>query len=270
MPTFLFWNIQKKPLALRVARIVAAYGVDVVLLAECEEGVGDFTRALNARTPEPFRPKSQTVCGLRAWFKHDLSSWVAVQVGERWLTFRHTTPPETHLLVGHLPSRFHTDEHDQRLVVRSLAADIRGLEDRRGHLRTVVVGDFNMNPFDAGVTAFDELHAVMCRTVAGREVRTVRGKEDRLFYNPMWGLFGDRTPGPPGTYYRSRGGVVNYYWHLYDQVLLRPAIADALTDLRILDTDGEESLVTADGLPDQRSASDHLPILFRLNFSEVS
>lgn len=38
-------------------------------------------------------------------------------------------------------------------------------------------------------------------------------------------------------------------------------------DLSILTTDGVESFLTASGIPDQRSGSDHLPILFRLDFS---
>ncbi len=87
------------------------------------------------------------------------------------------------------------------------------------------------------------------------------GRPYRFFSNPMWGCFGDRTPGPPGTYYYPRGS----YGHLFDQVLLRPALMDALTELRILEDDGVESLLTDRKRPRASQASDHLPILFRLN-----
>lgn len=40
---------------------------------------------------------------------------------------------------------------------------------------------------------------------------------------------------------------------------------DGLEDLRILDHDGVESLLTKNGLPDSENGSDHLPILFRLS-----
>jgi hypothetical protein len=40
---------------------------------------------------------------------------------------------------------------------------------------------------------------------------------------------------------------------------------DALEELRILDTDGTSSLLSANGLPDGVDGSDHLPLLFRLS-----
>jgi hypothetical protein len=108
----------------------------------------------------------------------------------------------------------------------------------------------------------------MTRALAARERRTVRGHDYRMLYNPMWGLFGDRpSAGPPGTYYRSSTGTVNYFWNMYDQVLLRPAVAGAQAELRILDTDGTDTLLTPRGLPDQAAGSDHLPLLFRLTFA---
>jgi hypothetical protein len=59
---------------------------------------------------------------------------------------------------------------------------------------------------------------------------------------------------------------LNYFWAIYDQVLLRPSLAPALTEVSILDHDGQESLLTANGLPDIANASDHLPLLVRLRF----
>ncbi len=80
----------------------------------------------------------------------------------------------------------------------------------------------------------------------------------------MWGLFGDRTPGPAGTYYHAASGL-SHYWHMFDQVLLRPDLMDSLAEVRILDSDGQESLLTDAGNPRSSTASDHLPLLVRLN-----
>ena len=49
-----------------------------------------------------------------------------------------------------------------------------------------------------------------------------------FFYNPMWSKFGDAGPAPPGTYFRNKGEDVNYFWHMFDQVLVRPALLDSL------------------------------------------
>jgi hypothetical protein len=56
----------------------------------------------------------------------------------------------------------------------------------------VLVGDFNMNPFQEGVVAANGLNAVMARRVAARRrTRVVQEREYPFFYNPMWGHFGD-------------------------------------------------------------------------------
>jgi hypothetical protein len=52
---------------------------------------------------------------------------------------------------------------------------------------------------------------------------------------------------------------------MFDQVLLRPSLMDSLAELRILDSDGQGPLVTERGRPRSSTASDHLPILFRLD-----
>ena len=72
-----------------------------------------------------------------------------------------------------------------------------------------------------------------------------------------------------GSFYRSAGEAVNYHWNIYDQVLLRPAVMDALEEVRILDHDGTETLLTTNGIPDTVTGSDHLPVYFRLNWDRI-
>ncbi len=87
-----------------------------------------------------------------------------------------------------------------------------------------------------------------------------------MFYNPMWGLFGDNTPGPAGSYYYRSSTQRVFFWNIFDQVLVRPELVPSFNvgSLAILSSDGSKSLLTNDDLPDTTSASDHLPILFRV------
>jgi hypothetical protein len=171
------------------------------------------------------------------------------------------------LVVTHFPSKLYWSGESQSQECTRLAEAVHRREGRLGHSRTVLVGDLNMNPFEAGVVSCQGLHATMARQVAQRQDRTVRGQDYPFFYNPMWGHFGDALDGPPGTYYDARGEAVCYFWNVFDQVLIRPALLDAfqMDTLKILDSDGAESLLTARGLPDQSAASDHLPIVFGLD-----
>ncbi len=125
-----------------------------------------------------------------------------------------------------------------------------------------------MNPFEAGMIAANGLHAVMSRQVASRIARTVQGREHLFFYNPMWGQMGDRASTTAGSYFFDAAELVNYFWNVFDQVLMRPQLAERFdpASLRIVTSVGSRSLVGADGRPNVDSFSDHLPVVFSLHF----
>ncbi len=171
------------------------------------------------------------------------------------------------LLAGvHLPSKSGgAKDTDQASIAREVVEELNDVEDRHNHRSTVVVGDFNMHPYDAGMTSVTSFHGLMTKDLAGLPDRLHRRQPRRRFYNPMWGLFGDRTPGPSGSYYWRASVLHNPYWGMLDQVLLRPMLINSLGALHILDHDGNHTLVGPDGAPDKKHISDHLPILFRLD-----
>ena len=179
------------------------------------------------------------------------------------------TPSRPNLLVAsvHLPSKVGGGDANviQATRAQTVAREIAGFEDTESSRDTILVGDFNMNPFDPGLVTVNCLHGHMTRELARRDDRNYLGESYRRFYNPMWGLFGDRTPGPAGTYYWESYNITNQHWAILDQVLLRPSLIDKLDDLRILDNDGSESLLGPNGYPTKDHVSDHLPVFFRLN-----
>ncbi len=88
----------------------------------------------------------------------------------------------------------------------------------------------------------------------------------RFFYNPMWGSWGDRTVGTPGSYFHRAPTVAGLFCHVFEQVLLRPVLMDLRHGLAILDCIGGERLLTAStGVPRSTEVSDHLRLAFRLN-----
>jgi hypothetical protein len=267
MASFLFWNLNRQPLGDRIARAAAHYSADFVLLAECLMPPAQVLAELNARSDPPnfVYPFSQG-SRIQIYTRRPAKS-VIDEFNSPRMTIRQVDlgpPPGILLAVVHFQSKGPWDRDDQTLESTALAADIARAEDQAGHQRTILVGDFNMNPFDPGVIGAQALHATMTRGLAGRGEREIGGKTYRFFYNPMWGHFGDRTPGPPGTYYLRSSKPGHYFWNMYDQLLLRPALTGLLDDLQILDTDGHTSLLTKNGLPKESDGSDHLPILFRL------
>lgn len=269
LTTFLFWNLQKNSLQDRLARIVATYHVDVVILAECSFDPDALCTTLRQQSGvEFFHPFSlSTKIKIVSRFKPDVFEDRLKEEGTG-LTIRQLSvgkPPGILLAAVHFPGKVNLSENDQTLLATQLSTYIVEEERRLNVTRTVLVGDLNMNPFEPGVTGAQALHAVMTQRIATRGERTVRGQSYRFFYNPMWGLWGDRKAGPPGTYYLSSSKPINYFWAMYDQVLLRPELMSSLHALHILDSDGTNLLLTRSGLPDKKRSSDHLPILFTLD-----
>jgi endonuclease/exonuclease/phosphatase family metal-dependent hydrolase len=149
-----------------------------------------------------------------------------------------------------------------------LAQTVREAEGEFGSRRTVVIGDFNLDPYDESVVSADGFHAVMSRSLALRKTRCVQGADHHYFYNPMWSHFGDKPQGPHGTWYWQHAEPVCWFWHILDQVLVRPELIESgligCDCTTIPDHAGEVSLLTSDRAPDKRRASDHLPLVFRL------
>ena len=267
MLTFLFWNIQKKPLLGRLARLATRHAVDVVMLAECDAKPNAVLAALPPGSYHWFPGSGRELqlysrLPVRSWQRlglDPLESWVGLRVHA-------SSQPALTLFVAHLPSKLRTQGMDRLLAANELMADLQAVEVSEQHDRTILVGDLNVNPFEKPVAWAGAIHAVMSRDIIRRPTRIIRGRRYKLFYNPMWGVFGDRTPGPPGTYFRSASHSVNYFWNTYDQVLLRPDLMGRLDHLEVLQSDGIDSLLTPTGRPDRHSGSDHLPVLFRLNW----
>jgi hypothetical protein len=80
----------------------------------------------------------------------------------------------------------------------------------------------------------------------------------------MWGLLGDQH-GPGASHYWADAGADSPKWHMLDQTLLRPSLMNRLQTVRILDHDGQASLLTPDGVPSKEHVSDHLPILLSVD-----
>lgn len=267
--SFLFWNLGKKDRRDLLEEAVREYGVDMVILAECPIGPDQILLALNAQTTQ-FHYHEGYCNFIRVFSVFPRKFVIAIQEGARFTSRRIRLPERSEILLvaAHLPSKLHCSAGSQEHEAISLADDIREAEKRVKHRRTVLVGDFNMQPFDDGMAGAKGLHGVMSKQVAAKEQRVVQGREYPMFYNPMWSLMGDLSQGPPGSYYRASGQHVEHFWWMFDQVLVRPELAAKThaSSFRLLTSIGSQSLLDTNGKPNTGVGSDHLPLLFEIDF----
>ena len=268
MLSVLFWNVQKKPLLDRVARIVAAHAVDVVVLAECAQTDAELLAALSAGGGKQFVCPRRFTDKFRIAFSSPIRRLPPVRdsVGGHMSIYEAKFRSKAPLLLAavHLPSK----QANRDSVVQEIAGELRRTEVNHGHARTVAFGDFNRSPFDDVLVDALGFHALMTRDLADRRhLRTIAGVEYPTFFNPMWQFLTDRRKQPAGTFYLHESEPMNHYWYACDLVLVRPELVSKLLGVEILESDGVDSLLhTTHGWPDKTTGSDHLPLLFRLDW----
>ena len=269
---FLFWNIYKKPLQNLVGELANEQNIDVVILAENEIDDLPFLQSLNkGRSRNKFSPSIHYTKRGITIFTNFMRSWLRPVRDTHRISISELDHPlfEKILLVAvHLPSKLYGSHTDSFINAIELREEIETIENIMGHKRTILVGDMNMNPFEEGMVAAKAIHGVMDKRIAYKKQRKVNGKLHPFFYNPMWKFLGDETEGPPGTYHYD-AGQISYFWNTFDQVLIRPDLIKGfiVSDLKIITQIGNQSLLRENGVPNKTLASDHLPIVFKINLN---
>jgi hypothetical protein len=271
--TIAFWNLGRKALGESVGRLIATYGIDLMVVAEYPPEVEALraTAATAAKRPvrlavDPLGANAKTL--LLVANPGILSKPVFRSGSGRISAYRIRYPlhPELLLFGLHLPSKLNWSEESRRIEAENTVRQIRQVERDNDLHASLLIGDFNMNPFETGMVATTGFHAVNSRAMALQGTRTVQSEAYRLYYNPTWSLMGDRSPGPPGSHHYSAAEHVAYHWHVYDQVLLSPESLAAyeVVDVAILEHNGAEAL-SHGGRPGGAHGSDHFPILIHLD-----
>jgi hypothetical protein len=275
--TCLFWNFKcswrnKEAIA---ARLAVHHGVDILVLAE--SGADPELLLSELRRSDPaYQMPSRQHYRFQIFTKFPGSQLKHFREHDRMSIRKLCLPGRREVLFGviHFYDRRNHDRDVQHSLSREVYSTLHEAENAAGHCRTVLVGDFNMNPFDKGmIDPNGGFGAMLNVTLASRHTSGAMGKS-RRFYNPMWTRLGQDPPAPPGTHYWKGGAdPFNVFWHSLDQVLVRPTLIASGSfrdsDFRILTSiPGEGAipveLVRSTGKHWEIQVSDHLPIIFKL------
>jgi hypothetical protein len=264
---FLFWNVNRNPVGPILSKVIGQHDIEAVILAECLD-TAEILINLNATAKNPFHLTDSHRTRVVIYTRFP-AQYIETMHSDKFLTIRRISlPQKSQILLAavHLESKLHRSNIHLWGKAKGVSDKIRQVESELEITKTVLVGDLNMNPFEMGVIQADGLHGVMTQAIARKEKRGIGDDVYPYFYNPMWGRFGDTTKGPPGTYYSTNSSLDEYFWHIFDQVLIRPDLIDSFdeTKLHVLTDCGEIKFLRESGKPDDSRASDHLPLLFDL------
>lgn len=258
----LFWNVHRKDLSEQICALVASTNADIVILNE--PGIQSATTLTSLKTKVDSRfyiPHSSSEKRFQCFCRKPFLEMSELHSGIR-LSVRCLGKGENRLLLAliHGIDMRNYDAETRQSFAQSIADEIRFVSNQQKTKKVVLLGDFNMNPFDRGMNLAHGLNAMMTRKCVASGSRTFLEKNCDFYYNPMWSLLGDNTPGPAGTVYdTSNQGP--YGWSMLDQVVIHYSIVDRFQDVSIITFTGEHSLMDSNGRPNETEASDHFPIL---------
>ncbi len=257
-----------------LAWVVKEQGVDVIVLADCTLPNADILASLGSLGLE-FRatlPHDK----VRVFGRSSKLELDAVLSDTRVHLFRLACGGFEEILIGatHLYDRLnHQEERRRHDKVKLHYQTVVDAENRVGHNRTLLVGDFNMTPNEAGMIDPEQAFgALMTWDLAEVHSDPMQGGSPR-FYNPMWSLMGRAEA--PGTYFWESTDRYNIYWYCLDGVILRPALRGVFRDeslaivTTLIDPGGREiPLIRRARKHWKIEFSDHLPITFELALRE--
>lgn len=262
---FLFWNIRKNKNVFPILKdIFRTYDVDICLLAEC---------------PEDYQENADKVIGDRYKFHKGIASGKITYIHKKNIIVEsikdtdrassksvYVSQNRINVIGCHLKDKCNYTEVAQRSFASFFCEFINETEKQEHNYKTIVIGDFNMNPFEEAMTSVLYLNSVMDKNTAKKVTRTYIGKQYRYFYNPMWKVWGHFQNMPGGTiyYYKSHDPML-LYWNMFDQILIRPELLNSFCDssLKIISYTENYNLLQKSGRINN-NISDHLPIFFTL------
>jgi len=251
----LFWNLHGNGNEQIIADIISENEIDIALFTEHEAtDYCEVFRILKGSFHSyngPPTAKTMLICknGIDAIFNIDAARFSVFSI------FLNSTK---YIIGGVHLTAFPQNKERRKLEARNLVNEVKLLEQALDHTNTVLIGDFNANPFDTEMLLKDGLNAVLFKSViAENEFSSVDGEKNRRFYNPMLHYISESKE-HYGSIYHT-GDLDDIYWNSYDQVLIRKSLIDLLADVRYIKKVRERSLLKK--FKPCADISDHLPLL---------
>lgn len=262
---YIFWNTNKKTgINQYLEKLLAVYAPDFLGLAEYNANGEALAKAMMAKGLEyAYIPGIGSRLDI---FYKGKASKVVHCADSRYYTVKKIPYGRSwqFIVVVHLPSKLYSDNANGNAeILREILADVA--QSRAGGVtnKVVLVGDFNMNPFESPLVEATSLQAISSRAmVQRRQSRVFHGRNREFYYNPMWNFLGDEKY-PVGSYYYKSPDNAAMYWNTFDQFIVNGELAeDVMVErTKLIDHIDTLQLANENGEP---VVSDHFPLYFEI------
>ncbi len=269
-----FWNVNSpnnNDLSDSLVSLTREKELDIICIAEIKDSIVlSFIHKLNALGTKYYRIESakNKLTIISRYENTNFEDKSSLYPSARWTAHKVSIPTiiTFNLIAVHLPSKINWSNDSLTSECGKLSQAIDKIESDTQCSNTILIGDFNMNPFENGLVDANGIHALSDLNYAmAKSGRTIDGTYSKYFYNPMWNFFGDFAE-PFGTHYYRASGPISHQWNMYDQIILRPTLKPYLNKpfVEIVTKIYNNKLTKDFGRPDKTNYSDHLPIILKL------
>lgn len=266
---YLFWNLQKKNLIGPLVQIILENSIDIVALIETEKI--DLQGVINSLKMQSQEWRVLEVCPkapMRVLAKAGIK--ISVHTEEkRFSSYRIKENKEVYLLnVVHLPSPIYLEEPARDMNAMRISQLLEKVEENIFsdlEYKSIVVGDFNLQPYSLGVSGVNGFNATMSIAKAKKKFRKTEEGIKLFYFNPTWKLMGENKL-VQGTYYNnSDQQAKSLFWYCFDQLLIRPCFIDKFNWVffEIIEKTENHNFIRNTSI-DKANYSDHLPIKFEI------
>lgn len=263
MFNILFWNINGNHIENLISNCIAENDVDIAIFTEY--GGTDFSKIENDLGKKYTYEKSYIPKTKIAMMRKNTVTVGVHQQQRRYSLYSAETALEKYFIIGiHLEDPFYGYDSTRENTIRNIVADVEKTEKNFEYEKTIIIGDFNVNPYDKEIIDFYCFNAVLFkRLIEENEYTHPRSDKKKRFYNPILSYISEENEMYGSFYYDS--SPTTTYWHCLDQIIVRKSLVDNIENIKYLKKiDGKELL---SGKKPDSCISDHLPLL--VNFREV-
>ena len=253
-----FWNIKQNEKMAYVVDLIDRVKPDLLFLAECspeiaKESQSRYNVIASKISGNPkvhgFVLSENVRCSLLHEYKNRLFLYRLTWQNKEFLL------GTVHLLPKNRTSAL-TQSHETAKYVR----EVRMIEKDEEQKDTILIGDFNMNPFDPGMVSASVFNSVCSSEIALKQSRRFQGEDYDYFFNPAWKNYAGVGNEIYGTYFYHACGMDEYHWNNFDQALVRPSILRQYSPkFSIL-----HDVLGFDLRKKNNGVSDHYPILLEI------
>lgn len=256
----LFWNLNKNNNIAHIEKCLEENHVDIALFAEFDNN--DFSKIC---VPNYSHFEGYGGCYHITVVKKSDIYLDMLRESSRYTIMKLVKNDKPYILVGiHLEDKISGDKDTVLYNIGCIVRDIEDFENEIACENTIVIGDFNANPYEKELVSVYGFNAVLFKDIINREkIRKYNKRKYKRFYNPTINFI-EESGKNYGSYYYNKGSYTPI-WNCLDQAIVRADLVNKIEKYSYLKKIDKTPLIKT--TKPNASISDHLPLLIKINES---